>query len=527
MPPTDYESFLQKGTAEYHKGDNTAAVRAFERALQHAQKMCQRIQATDMRIGPTVKLKQLEAATILAKSIIRMDRTDPRGYIRAAQVERLEKRPDKAAQWYKQGLKHVSTKNTNYDLLKQGLLKCESLETSIKVHSKPRDPFANLPVEVAQIILQHFDYKEMVAVLRVSKGWKRFVQKDNLLATTVDFSRASSKTVSLIALRSALRRLTQYPTSARISNLSTPAVDNLLGRLPEWFRRNTISTFTFDQVFPQRLFEHLPIGTGLKQCKMRIEQWFPLNNLMTFCRLLENLHLTIEPTRSPPYRSGAVWSRLQHEKLINLRLICPRDVILDLPQIEMPNLEYLDLEAVRLENADFSDLQKLKILRLFICEVRLRFFEVPSTIQHLCVMGCGSLTLDCRPSNVRLPDLISVQGDCGPAIWGLHFLEKSKSLEFLDISAPALEQGFATMLASMPQLRTVIVRNARHITGLFVKDLCAGPSKSVRQVDIYDCEKVSYDTVTWAQKYNVSVNVRQAGGPVDDGGRRLRHLNDT
>jgi F-box/TPR repeat protein Pof3 len=88
-----------------------------------------------------------------------------------------------------------------------------------------RDPFEILPPEIVMVILQYFDFKQAVAILRVSKQWERFLSSLRKLWTHLDFSGALFMPVSLPAIRACINRSKAILTHATFVNISSPAVD--------------------------------------------------------------------------------------------------------------------------------------------------------------------------------------------------------------------------------------------------------------------------------------------------------------
>ncbi|CAL5869272.1 uncharacterized protein PFLUO_LOCUS3500 [Penicillium psychrofluorescens] len=219
----------QRGQKLYQKCDFKAAIEAFSEALN--QKNGDTIGVLDNRAATYSKLEQLDQARRDAKQMIKLGKNnDERGYLRCAKVLLLEGKADKALEIYAYGLKMLPADHPRRSFLQQLHDKLYD-----KMFVNRRDPFTALPLEVAFEILKCFSFKQVVAILRVSKTWERFFTSMPNLWMNMDLSGARGK-VPWTALRAYIRRSKARITHATIKNLATASISKsleILSRCPQ------------------------------------------------------------------------------------------------------------------------------------------------------------------------------------------------------------------------------------------------------------------------------------------------------
>lgn len=477
---------LALGKSLYRSKNYDEAVTAFRRAVAASFKPTQQLSALDFQIGAMIKLNQTDHALEAAKSMVRINRRDPRGYMRAGQVERLRDRPQAAAKWYQHGVKHVSPSDALHATLIKNLDKCEGLAANVMTSSKPCDPFCTLPLEVAEEILQYLSHRETVASLRVSKAWRNFLMQQPLFEDTIDFSQAKNQ-VTVIGLRASLQRLKQYPRFAKLGRLLTePARDDLNNRLPHWFRKNTLEQLSTSHELPGLLEDHLPKDVALSHLdcglSMRSAKAF-----MSKCTHLTNLGARLSGHED-------AWD-LQHQKLQSLRLSSMTSLVIT--SITLPRLQALDLEALDMQAIDFSRLTGLRRLRLRRCYVR-RSFCPPRTMEHLELTSCFWRGTS-PPAAFDLPGLITLRADLASWGVGMHQLRISADrIEIWDVDDQSLKNEDAHNFAVMVSLQQLILRHAHRIDGTFVKEVARNASTCLEYIGLFACERLGLDTAAWA-----------------------------
>ena len=497
---------VEKGKALYKEGNYEGALKYFTAATLSSR---DRIGACDLQIGALVKLKRLETAVDVAKSMVRSNRRDPRGYIRAAQIERLADRPASASRWYQHGQKHVPRSDSLYPALQAGLKRCEQIIIIQTTRSRPCDPFTSLPLEVARIIIQNFDYRQMVAILRVSKGWRSFLSKEPVLATTVDFS-CARKMVTITGLKACLRRLSQYPTNVNLAKLTEPAVHDVRDRLPQWFAKNTLRHFVSDEKMPLAV-DALPSKSLLQTVEATLQRGAP--DLLEKCPNLQHLRL----------RNCCHWGALEQHNQLRSFLVNNGNTPVALFEIlPFPSLRHLSLSGVILPNRDvLTPLTSLVHLQLTHCKA-CRDLSIPPSLEILSFVNLIFHGRTLANANIlNLSNLVHLRADLSTWNISLESLNLDHSrLEFLDLLDQQLTDAHASTFSRMTSLRQLRIRAARLISGIFIKDIIESTPGNLEYIGLAGCEGVTPSTTEWAQaRHGVRVEIKNAVG--DLGGRRV------
>ncbi|KAL1964522.1 hypothetical protein VTN77DRAFT_6819 [Rasamsonia byssochlamydoides] len=225
--PRDPAQLQRHGQELYRRGEYQQAIHVFTQALE--SNSTDALGVLDNRSATWCKLGNFERALRDAKEMIQKDRLDERGYLRAAKALLLNKRPFKALDIYAYGLKTLPKDHPRYALLRQLHNKLQD-----KMCEKFRDPFDVLPLEIAVMVLRYLNFKQIVAILRVSKKWAQFLTSVRELWLRLDLSKAHS-TVPMPAIRSYINRSKGMLTHAIINHVSPTnmgKVLELLSRCP-------------------------------------------------------------------------------------------------------------------------------------------------------------------------------------------------------------------------------------------------------------------------------------------------------
>lgn len=230
-PSSAYLRFQHEGEKALREKRYDSAKRAFDHALLQVSRDRNRDTSTsisilDLRIEARLGLKDFDGAVKDARTMVRHDRTDARGYLRCGQLGRLKGDFAGAQRWYQQALKNVPQNHEGYHNLAS--LSAKSIDKSAAPQSKCRDPLTILPLEVIQMVYQYLDLQEATTCLRVSRLWR-----NNLLAThsiwkTFDLT-GTKKDITFKHLRACVRRLPNPPTTVRLDKLTAAAVRHLSG----------------------------------------------------------------------------------------------------------------------------------------------------------------------------------------------------------------------------------------------------------------------------------------------------------
>jgi tetratricopeptide (TPR) repeat protein len=189
------------------------------------------ISILDLRIESLLKLRDLDAAGIDARTMVRHDRGDPRGYLRCGQVGRLKNDIAEAQKWYQQGLKKVPQTNESYDKLES--MRAKMMCTIVLQQSKLRDPLRVLPMDLIHMVFHFLELWEATSCLRVSKTWRNTLLATHSIWKTLDLL-GTKRNVSVRHLKACIRRMPSPPTTVRLNKLAYSAETYLQPYIERW-----------------------------------------------------------------------------------------------------------------------------------------------------------------------------------------------------------------------------------------------------------------------------------------------------
>ncbi|KAJ5128369.1 hypothetical protein N7526_006535 [Penicillium atrosanguineum] len=428
----------QRGQKFYQKGDFKAAIEAFGEALN--VKDADAIGILDNRAATYCKLEQYDQARRDAKHMIKKGKEDERGYLRCAKVLILEGRPEKALEIYAYGLKVLPSKHPRREMME---LLHKKLQDRMMLNRN--DPFTMLPLELAAIVIQHFSFKNIVAILRVCKDWERFFGSMTHLWMEIDLSGARGK-VPWTAVRSYIRRSKAMLTRAVIKNLATPSTPKtmeFLSRCPRIEHLELWVDYDFKEFFQK--------FKGHKQLKS----------------------LTLSPDIS-----------VTHDNFGRLL-------------IELPHLEHIALWNVRPSTLAFIEgghwpktLPNLKSITLATQQIPTPPLAVPGVL-------LPNLLVDIEPR--VYPNLEELRLDWDPPryqqIFTQHYegvLSAAPPLEYLRIvGGKSTPMVLDALESNLPNLNTVIFLDAGFVTGEILATFLIGTQAPIQTVLIDECFNVS------------------------------------
>ena len=195
----------------------------------------------DLKIQCLVKIQQLDAALEEAKRMMRLRQTYGRGYLRAVQIEKLRTNYDQALKWHHQGIKHIADHDLSMADLERQRTRIVAILADRRVCLKPRDPFTAFPLEVLEIIALYFSHKEAIRCLRVSKTWKKVLEKIKPVTGIVDFTE-SAEPISRTTMTASLMRISKRPDTIKAADLTPKAFELLRANLTQWKNWNRLKT---------------------------------------------------------------------------------------------------------------------------------------------------------------------------------------------------------------------------------------------------------------------------------------------
>ncbi|EKV11510.1 hypothetical protein PDIG_18280 [Penicillium digitatum PHI26] len=216
------------GQNAYKVGNLQGAIDSFTQALAANS---EDTGILDNRAATYCRLKLYSQARADARAMVKLAPNDDRGFLRLAKVLCLDGNFDKARDIYEYALQKLPADHTGRNVLEQLLKKLQDRLAG----GNRRDPFTILPLEIAELTLRRFSFKQIVAILRVCKGWNQFLGGLASLWMHVDLTGAKSR-VPWTSVRNYIHRSRAQLTSATIINLvpsTTPKVLDMLSRCPQ------------------------------------------------------------------------------------------------------------------------------------------------------------------------------------------------------------------------------------------------------------------------------------------------------
>lgn len=160
MPAISEEGLgpVERGRIRYLAKNYTGALEAFTQAVKQStgNLLCT---ALDYRAATHEKLENLQPALKDAKSMIDLKPDGAKGYLRCAKVLQLKGEKELALKIYERGLKKVAigTDDARTKLQKEYTKLRKALDPG-----RSRDPLEYLPLEMAEIVIEHLDVRDRV-----------------------------------------------------------------------------------------------------------------------------------------------------------------------------------------------------------------------------------------------------------------------------------------------------------------------------------------------------------------------------
>lgn len=204
-----YKDLLFFAQAAYSRREYELALSQLTLALSiiTREPLAEMLGVLDTRAAAYEKLggaKNLKLALRDARKMMTTFPSSPKGYLRAAKVLQLMGLFDAALDIYDRGLRKLEGEKDGVRVL---TAMREKLVVRLKILESRRyvDPLTKLPYELVDMVFQHLQFKSLVILQRVSRGWRQFLILYHRSYSTLDFTLATRK-VSSATIKSYLQR---------------------------------------------------------------------------------------------------------------------------------------------------------------------------------------------------------------------------------------------------------------------------------------------------------------------------------
>ncbi|KAI9706062.1 MAG: hypothetical protein M1836_005468 [Candelina mexicana] len=394
----------RRGQQLYRQKNYEGALEAFTAAIELNDGAPTTI--LDNRAATYEKLGDLPSALRDGKRMIQHEKTGSRAYLRTGKILVKMKKPDLALHIYMYGLRNMPADDPDYKLL----YAMKEKASQASVQARAVDPFQLLPTELAEMIIKHLDFNNLVKCLGVSKQWSAFLTSVPSLWTEIDLSRAR-KPVRASAIRACIRRSKGSITKAllnRVAVQDSVVLTQLAITCKRLHHVEICNGFA-----GKSILEACPIAINLKTLLLRTGcEVTPgtIEEVIEKCTNLERAEFGLINSQGLPLR----WPG-RDLKLRTLRLGGgPRQPmgssILNMIGLLKcaPNIHSLALTNWKchspFQRFDFTSLQRLEALDISGLETAV-FPKLPPTLQTLNLSRIFSLNLNCVESQNNIHEL--------------------------------------------------------------------------------------------------------------------------
>lgn len=296
-PTASVSTLMIDGSRAYEEKRYSDAVTFFSHAIENLRdRKADLLHVYDLRSSANTKLDKHDEALRDAKQMIRLDKSDYRGYLRCAQIEQLQGKYKAALRVCEYGLKSIPSNSKGYSRLEKCKLRLTELLKEKVIYEKGTDPMLVLPNELMEILLSTFDYQQHISIMRVCKTWRDRVRSSDLIAKTID-TRNSRKLLSYEQIKAAFARLGQQPKFVALGSLGETAARWTSSELARWIRWENLETLILDE--PKIHTLHIRWNKMPRLQKLRIgycpDTRQDLLQVLGVCTNLESAYLHVHP----------------------------------------------------------------------------------------------------------------------------------------------------------------------------------------------------------------------------------------
>ncbi|CUS15177.1 unnamed protein product [Tuber aestivum] len=576
------ESHQSTGRSAYSSGNYAEALTHFAAALAQPNlpaalraSILDNLSATKEKLGGEANLAD---ALSHARAMIRLQPASAEGYLRGGKVLQLSGRDGDAVRLYEYGISKLPSDGSGVRRARLGaqIAKVRSRiaarQGAVSCEPQRRDPFAALPLEVAQIVLLHVPFRALMLARGVSRGWKTFIESAPGTFDTLDLreARRSVGGGAFKALARASRGCVRVARLARLKSKCGDLLAYLVARSPG---------LSVLEVCRSEAYADLALAGAVRDGAIRGLRSLVLDVALDITEVFRILRACVagglkEASFESVHVEGSVrGSGLLHENsplrsLEKLRI----DVVESSTLLKaFPNLRILELPGTSIfsedEHLDFTPLPHLATLH-YSQPSRPRYPLLPSSIASLTITETFATYTTPDLLSSPLPSLHSLSFDTSPSLTTETLttilspptpieclttlrLEMCPKLDFTAVFAFLRESGLAEHLQTMSVkgnaafqdelsveftafvgLRSVDV-GFTGVSGVGVLNIAVRAGKGgtggdrdglgVEWIGIEGCGCVGVDAVERVRGLGVRVFQGRGRGGRRENGRRVRH----
>ncbi|CAI2186848.1 18051_t:CDS:2, partial [Funneliformis geosporum] len=510
----------------------------------------------DCRASTYEKLGQLEAALQDALSMIKLDKTSVKAYLRAGKVYRLLNQTSNAIKIYNVGLSLVITKDQYYELLQK-----QSEDLQNKLRNKLRqsdssntyDMMCILPPELKDDILKRLPFTNLCKASAVSKTWRKYILSSEILWHNLDFERPFFNTLNDNIIRVYVKR-----GGRRVKKLICGDSPKLTDKTLKILREAQCDRLQYIAISNSNVTDEgirafiKTVGLDLKTIEFSKSDItnMTLSVILSKCKQLESLNLSFcESLTSEAFNPALVDNKAL--KLKNINLQCHGQIkgnVIDYLSLLFPNLVHLDLAGISglttksiVSLTSFKDLKFLQITGDLPVEGTLSledafevFIGICTQLNSFSLKECQSLTDKCIrklvqscddlkeldfTSSIYLTDetMCLIGNYCeqlkvlrigkSPGITDVGVIKVMKSgcgslLEVIDLQSNSniTDKTLEVMGSHAKCLREVNFKWCKNVTGSGVGPLVRQCGNTLKHLILQECYNVAPDAIELARK---------------------------
>ncbi|KAJ5804358.1 uncharacterized protein N7518_000661 [Penicillium psychrosexuale] len=411
-PDIEQAAALQRaGQNAYKVGDLQGAIESFTQAWVANN---EDTSILDNRAAAYCKLKQYSQARADARDMVKLAPNDDRGYLRLAKILCLDGNFDKARDIYEYALQKLPADHPGRKAIEQLLRRLQDKLAG----GNRRDPFMVLPLEIAELTLQRLPFKQIVAMLRVCKGWNRFLSGLASLWMHLDLTGARLR-VPWTSVRNYIHRSRAQLTNATITNIPPSTITkvlDMLSRCPQLEHLELAVLHDQPKQFYSKILDFRHLKSIVCGADIRLSHASVGGILFTLSKLERaaflhvwdhsNRGLQTWPQHLPNMKSLTIASSQENNQFLSFR-----DVLPGLGLSVYPNLEELRLvwDPARSQSYRFDPVKEeehlppLRILDLRGAAVQHSFYSILPTSLETLRLFSGSIEASHHGGNLLTP----------------------------------------------------------------------------------------------------------------------------